>query len=184
MPDYRRAKIPGATYFFTVVTFNRRPFLATEPAISCLRAVIRRIKAKRPFSLDAFCILPDHIHCIWTLPLNDADYSTRWNLIKGMFTKNFRKTTGLNSPDAWSRYKKRERPVWQKRFWEHWLRDRDDLNRHLDYLHFNPVKHALAHKPGDWPWSSFAHYLAKGWYDSDWGRQEPGTIREIKTAKE
>ena len=152
---YRRAKIAGGYYFFTVVTCNRRPFFKKSANVELLKKALAHVRKGYPFSISAYVIMPDHIHCIWRLPEEDADFSTRWRLIKHFVT--------VNSHG----------PVWQKRFWEHAIRDEDDLRLHIDYIHINPVKHGLAKSPGEWPHSSFGYYLNKGWYEPGWGDNLP-----------
>lgn len=149
--DYRRVRQPGGCYFFTLVTYQRRPF-----------------------TIDAIVILPDHLHTLWTLPDNDADYSQRWTNIKQFFSTG---CVGADVPVTASRKKKREKAVWQRRFWEHTVRDDDDWQRHMDYVHYNPVKHHHAELPRNWPHSSFHRCVAKGWYDENWGHCEPESIR-------
>lgn len=114
-------------------------------------------------------LLPDHIHTIWTLPDGDANFSARWNAIKRRFTQSYLEQIGPGETRNASRLKRREAAVWQRRFWEHTLRDEADLNRHLDYIHYNPVKHGLVKKAADWPWSSFHRYMKMGFYDPNWG---------------
>ena len=147
---YRRALSPGGTFFFTVVTCNRQKILADEPGISLLREAFRYVLDRHPFQMDACVELPDHIHAIWTLPEDDSDYSTRWRLIKSYFSRNLpdKSNTGLTV----SRINKGEQSVWQRRFWEHQMRDEQDVQRHVEYIHFNPVKHGLVQAPIDWPY--------------------------------
>jgi putative transposase len=190
--QYRRAWIPGGSYFFTVVTDHRRPLLATESAVEVLRQAIRTVRAKRPFAVDAMVVLPDHLHCIWTLPPGDADFATRWRLIKTWFTKHcdpgllnmasgyaaLTRPTGVGT--ATSGYAALTRPtdvgaevanaVWQNRYWEHVLRDEADYERHADYIHYNPVKHGLVASAGDWPYSSFRRFVTVGLYPKNWGQ--------------
>ena len=113
---------------------------------------------RRPFHIDGFVVLPDHLHAIWRLPAGDSDFSSRWREIKKAVTN------GLGGSFAGA--------VWQRRFWEHLLRDEQDWRRHMDYIHFNPVKHGLVQRPRDWAHSSFATCVAKGWYDEDWGAED------------
>ena len=169
MPHYRRNYVPGGTYFFTVVTFRRQPLFDSDPARSCLREAIERVRKDWPFSLDAIVLLPDHLHAIWTLPPGEANYSTRWSRIKSEFTRTFRKSGIPDLPLAHSRPARRERSIWQHRFWEHTCEDADDVKRCLDYLHYNPVKHGLVQRVRDYPWSSFGRYVELGEYDLDWG---------------
>jgi len=150
--EYRRDRITGGTYFFTVVTDGRRSVFHDPAALGSLRTAFRRIRADRPFVIDAMVLLPDHLHTVWTLPEGDSDYSMRWRLIKRAFTASVH----------W------RGPIWQKRFWEHRIRDDDDLRRHLDYIHWNPVKHGLAHDVWEWPYSSFQKHVRLGTYPATW----------------
>jgi putative transposase len=163
---YRRAKTPGATYFFTVVTYRRRRFLCDPENVALLRAGFRFVKQRHPFDLDAFVLLPDHLHCIWTLPPDDRDYPLRWNLIKTHFTRHC--AAPLKSPPSEVRHRKREQAVWQRRYWEHQIRDDRDFECHVDYIHWNPVKHGLATRPTDWPYSSIHRYLRQDLLPADW----------------
>lgn len=171
MPEYRRAKIAGGSFFFTVVTFNRLPILTGETARSILHSAWMDVRHRFPFQTDAVVLLPNHIHCIWTLPEDDANFSVRWKEIKRLFTKGYLDQIGPGAARNASHLKQGEAAVWQRRFWEHTLRDVDDLNRHLDYIHYNPVKHGLVNKAGDWPWSSFHRYVRMGLYDPGWGEE-------------
>jgi putative transposase len=165
--DYRRIFIPGGTYFFTLVTFERRPIFSTSETIEILRNAIRFTMNILPFSIVAYVILPDHMHFIWTLPPDSSDYSTRWKMIKGRFSNNWleKRTESALS----SRRHKGELDVWQRRFWEHLIRDEDDLQHHVEYIHFNPVKHGLVHSVREWEYSSFKKYVRDGLYEMDWG---------------
>jgi len=166
MSHYRRTSIPGGTFFFTVVTWNRRPIFTCEENVEKLRHAFRKVKKTRPFEIDAIVVLPDHLHCIWRLPDNDNDFSGRWREIK-------KATSRLIDPHSDTR---NERKVWQRRFWEHTIRDENDWRRHMDYIHYNPVKHKYAARPGDWPWSSFLRCVARGWYPATWGYVAPEEI--------
>jgi putative transposase len=170
MPRYRRAIIPGGTFFFTVAIANRSGDLLIR-AVDRLRGVYRSVQERQPFETVAICILPDHLHAIWALPDNDTDFSQRWSLIKSGFSR------GLNVTAARSarHIVKREKGIWQRRFWEHAIRDDADLARHIDYIHFNPVKHGLVARVRDWPHSSFHRYVSRGELPEDWG----GDMREI-----
>ncbi len=164
---YRRSRTKGATFFFTVVTYRRKKILCGEANITLIKEAFQYVSNRHSFTVDAFVMLPEHIHCIWTLPENDCDFSTRWRMIKGHFTRRCRDShKGLRTA---SRFRKAEQAVWQRRFWEHRIKDEDDFARHVDYIHHNPVKHGLADSPGGWPHSSFHRYVKKGIYDSDWG---------------
>jgi putative transposase len=173
MPNYRRNYIPGGTYFFTVVVHERRPMFASEEARRMLRAALQSVRAHRPFATIAAVLLPDHLHCIWTLPQGDADYSTRWRLIKDAFTRSFLYQGGEEAPLSASRRRHGERAIWQRRFWEHTCRDQEDLNRCIDYIHWNPVKHGLVERVRDYPWSSFHRFVEQGVYPLDWGSANP-----------
>jgi putative transposase len=165
--DYRRAKIKGGSYFFTVVTYGRNKILTNNENVFLLREAFRHVMEGHPFILDAFILLPDHLHCIWTLPEGDMDFSKRWRLVKSYFTKKC-DHEHKNTPNA-SRKKKNEQAVWQRRFWEHLIRDDEDYLRHVEYIHYNPVKHGLVKAPKDWPYSSFHKYVREGKYDLNWG---------------
>lgn len=172
--EYRRARTSGGTYFFTVVTHNRQDILCLPENVPVLREAFHYTRNRHPFVMDAVVILPDHLHCVWTLPTDDADYSTRWRLIKSFFSRRCAHVT--NKLVSASRHGKHETTVWQRRFWEHQIRDETDYERHLDYIHYNPVKHGLAAAPKDWPYSSFHRYVEASRYPSDWGSLEPVDI--------
>ncbi|MEW8084682.1 MAG: transposase [Candidatus Thiodiazotropha endolucinida] len=183
MPNYRRILMPGGIYFFTVVTYNRRPMLIDEMAREVLREAISLVRNNQPFKIDAFCLLPDHIHTIWTLPEGDFNYSQRWRAIKGNFSRRYREQVEGFLVSNRSRQTRRELAFWQRRFWEHHIRDECDFIRHCDYIHFNPVKHGLVDCVLDWPWSSFHRYVRQGVYPMDWGRPDQvemdmGTVAE------
>ncbi len=177
MPQYKRAVVPGGTFFFTVVTFNRRPLFSSDLARHCLHNVWKDAQARYPFKVEAICLLPDHLHCIWTLPKNDFDFSSRWNMIKGLFSKRYLAKGGKDGSRNNSRKRKGEAAIWQRRFWEHVIRNSDDLQKHFDYTHFNPVKHGYVKQAADWPWSSLHRLIQMGWYGSHWGMEEPDTIK-------
>jgi putative transposase len=169
MPEYRRSRIEGGTYFFTVVTYERRQILTTAETRALLHSAWLDVCHRFPFKTIAVCLLPDHIHCIWSLPSGDANYSVRWKEIKRLFTKGFHSSIGSGEIRSESRLKRAEAAIWQRRFWEHTIRDQDDLYRHIDYIHYNPVKHGHVNRVVDWPWSSFHRYVKAGNYLSDWG---------------
>jgi putative transposase len=173
MPNYRRNHVPGGTYFFTVVTHERRPLFAHGDARRSLHTAFLSVRTKKPFHLVATVLLPDHLHCVWMLPEGDADYSTRWRQIKEAFTRSFLVSGGAEGDLSTSRERHGERAVWQRRFWEHTCKDQDDLNRCIDYIHWNPVKHGLAEQVRAYPWSSFHRYAAQGVYPADWGGEDP-----------
>jgi len=168
---YRRAFIPGGSFFFTLVTHKRRKLFADGNNIDVLRQAFRRVKEKRPFDIEAIAILPDHLHCIWTLEPKDADFSTRWRLIKTWFSKYCSADLRV-SPDR-AGQRKNQQAIWQHRFWEHVLRDETDFMRHVDYIHYNPVKHGYVDAPIKWRYSSFHRYVHAGVHPADWGT---GTI--------
>ena len=158
MSNYRRLKLQGHCYFFTVVTYQRRQIFNSDEAVALLTEVIANVQSKWPFETVAHVSLPDHLHVLWQLPEIDADFSTRWMLIKSNFSRRFAKSAVSPDPRPDSRTKKREQTVWQRRFWEHAIRDQRDLDRHTDYIHFNPVRHGLVSNPEDWPFSSYHQY--------------------------
>ena len=143
--QYRRAKHKGGCYFFTVNIAERNRSLLIDH-VDHLRDCMKKVQQKHPFFIDAVVILPDHCHAIWTLPPEDNDYATRWMLIKSNFSRGLPKEERINA----SRLKKRERGIWQKRYWEHLIRDDNDFARHVDYIHFNPVKHGYVERAVDW----------------------------------
>ncbi|TKJ36770.1 MAG: transposase [Planctomycetes bacterium B3_Pla] len=164
MSYYRRARFCGGYYFFTVVTYKRRKILTGDLARKHLRKAFEKIRSRRYFKTIAFCLLPEHLHCIWQLPPDDGDFSTRWSLVKRDFTMNFLKEGGDEFAQSTSRLKHRHRGVWQKRFWEHQIRDERDLQNHIDYIHYNPVKHGLAKNVDQWSWSTYHKYVESGRY--------------------
>lgn len=169
MPNYRRAR-EGTTFFFTVVTHGRQPILCLDESRTVLEEVIKETRAKMRFGIDAWVLMPDHLHCIWTLPAGDSDYSKRWGLIKAAYTKRIGKALTIKTQaESASRLKHREQLVWQRRFWEHRIRDEKDFEAHCDYIHYNPVKHGLVRAPGDWVYSTFRRYVGQGIYSEDWG---------------
>lgn len=168
MPEYRRAYAPGGTFFFTAITYERSPFLCDQRARRLLRGVLLDTQRRWPFTIDAIVLLPDHLHTIWTLPDEDADFSRRWGYLKKEFTKAWLADNGAEGLVSVSRQKNRRRGVWQRRFWEHAIRDEGDFERHCDYIHFNPVKHGHASCPHAWPFSSFCRWVGRGVYGNDW----------------
>ena len=163
---YRRSKTPGGTCFFTVVTYRRRPVLRAPDTVALLREALATVKHRHPFAIDAIVILPDHLHCRWTLPADDADYATRWMLVKSYITR--RCPPALKTARTEVLQRKREQTLWQHRYWEHQIRDERDFERHCDYIHYNPVKHGYVARMADWPHSSFHRYVEKGVYPLDW----------------
>lgn len=171
MPNYRRANIAGGTYFFTVNTLRRLPVLTEAPVREALREAIRQTRLTAPFDIDAWVLLPDHLHCIWTLPQGDADFSMRWSRIKRYVSQQCGDTFGIGNVSA-SRTMRRESGLWQRRFWEHQIRDEADFARHVEYIHWNPVKHGLVARAVDWPYSTFHRFVRNGVYAPDWGLAE------------
>ena len=152
MSEYRRLYQPGGSYFFTIVTHQRIKIFSLPDNITRLKAAFDKIMKRHPFIMEAFVILPDHIHCIWRMPAWDSNYSIRWRLIKSYFSG------GFNHPVN----KRGEKEIWQRRFWEHLLRDEEDWRRHMDDIHYNPVKHSYVKSPGDWLHSSFRQAIQDG----------------------
>ena len=169
MPNYRRARVPGGTYFLTIVTYRRRPILADAGDLDCLRLALKQVMREAPFEILAAVVLPDHIHFLWNLPRGDVDYSRRVGRMKVHFTRSMSGTGCRTSSTNRSRREHRERAVWQRRFWEHTIEDEEDFERHLDYIHYNPVKHDLVSCPHLWPYSSFIRWVRTGHYPDDWG---------------
>ena len=161
--QYRRANNAGATYFFTVNLDDRKSQSLVEN-VKLLRDVIRTVRLSHPFEIIAMVVMPDHLHAIWRLPEGDANFPMRWSLIKAGFSRALPKNENIGS----SRTKKRERGIWQRRYWEHLIRDDVDLDNHVAYIHFNPVKHGYANKASDWAYSSIHRYIKMGWCDEDW----------------
>ena len=155
---YRRTRVPGGSWFFTVVTRDRNPVFRKPVGMAVLRHALRKVRRKLPFTIDAIVVLPDHLHCIWTLPAEDADYSTRWRLIKSFVTRHG-DVAGDDQPVS----------LWQHRYWEHLIRDQADFRAHVDYIHYNPVRHGYVGKPVEWPYSSVRRYVMQGLLPADWG---------------
>ncbi len=168
MPNYRRNLLPGGTFFFTVVIEGRQPVLL-ETGRTLLRQSVRQCMDRFPFTIDAIVVLPDHLHAIWTLPKDDTEYSKRWGYIKKEFTKAWLKRGYRERPVSRARRRERRRGVWVPRFWEHTIRDEQDFLRHMDYIHYNPVKHNHTRCPHAWPSSSFHCSVRRGLYEPDWG---------------
>jgi len=176
MPAYRRAHIPGSSVFLTLITYQRQKLFLMPENIDRLRQACDLIMTEKPFTIDAAVILPEHIHFLWTLPPDDPDYSYRVGRMKVLFTRALCGANNLPDDVCESRKKQRESDVWQRRFYEHTIRDEFDLRQHLDYLHFNPVKHGLVKCVHDWEYSSFHRGVRRGKYDVKWGCQCNGNI--------
>ena len=164
MPDYRRSDTPGATWFFTVNLLQRHDNDLLVREIELLQTCVAAERARRPFAILAWVVMPEHMHWLWRLPPGDADFSTRWRRIKTDFSRGLPVTERRSTV----RVERGERGIWQRRFWEHQIRDEHSLQRHMDYIHYNPVKHGWTKRPADWPHSSFAHHVARGRYSADW----------------
>ncbi len=172
MSNYRRARAAGGCYFFTVVTYRRQELLLIPDHLAVLRSVVKHVRAELPFAIEAWIVLPDHIHCIWTLPPGDRDFSKRWGLIKVGFTKRVAAEACQNASTP-SRFLRHEGNIWQRRFWEHQIRDEEDFRLHMDYVHYNPVKHGFVAQVREWPHSTFHRCVRDGLYPADWGSIEP-----------
>ncbi len=164
MTDYRRNRVPGGSYFFTVNLLDRNSDLLVAH-VGALREAVQDVRRRAPFHIDAWVVLPEHLHCMWTLPEGDADFSSRWRDIK----KGFSKRLPAGEDRSASRIAKGERGIWQRRFWEHTIRDERDYGAHMDYIHFNPVKHGLVMNVAEWPYSTFHRCVARGIYAEAWG---------------
>jgi len=173
MSSYRRARVAGGSYFFTVTLEDRSSSLLVD-RIDALRQAFASTRVELPFRIDAVAVPPDHLHCIWTLPEGDSDYSSRWQRIKGRFSRACPAGEAISA----SRGRKRERGIWHRRYWEHTLRDGGDYASHVDYIHYNPVKHGHAGRVLDWPHSSFHRFVREGILPCDWGGEvEPRIAR-------
>lgn len=163
---YRRYFSPGGTYFFTVVTYHRQPIFSDKKAVDLFRESISITMSQLPFDLVAICILPDHIHSIWSLPEGDLNFPKRWQWIKSYISRNYRSleisTTSLAEGNS-------KKEIWQKRYWEHFIRNEADLNNHINYIHYNPVKHGYSTSPAEWEFSSFHQYVKDGILPLEWG---------------
>ena len=188
--EYRRAFVPGGTFFFTVVTFNRRETFTDLAAIRILGSVLRRSILRWPVTVHAIVVLPDHWHTIWSLPSGDTEYPKRLGWIKKEFTKHWLSIGGVEEQVSAGKQRQRRRGVWQPRYWEHTIEDEEDFQNHFDYIHWNPVKHGYVSCPRDWPHSSFHRWVKRGVYPEHWGcytinqGQPPATAAAIKDAGE
>ena len=164
MSNYRRYRVPGGSYFFTVNLLERHPNDLLIRHIDLLRTVVSDARKRWPFHIDAWVVLPEHIHCVWTLPVGDDDNSNRWRVIK----QGFSKALPIIERRSEVRIARGERGIWQRRFWEHMIRDDEDYAAHIDYCHINPMKHGLVKRVADWPYSTFHRYVKEGLYPQDW----------------
>jgi len=171
MVNYRRSKTPGALYFFTVTLRNRQSNLLITH-INDLRHAMKTVQIQHPYKIEAIAILPDHLHTIWQLPKNDNNYSLRWQRIKGIFTRRIIKK-GMKI----AKNHRGEYPIWQRRFWEHTIRNENDFENHVNYIHHNPIKHGLVKKVKDWPYSSLHKYIREGLLPPGWS-EDPVEIED------
>lgn len=192
MPEYRRWYESGGMFFLTIVTHERRQVLANDETVNDLREIVQFVQRDRPFDLLAHVVMPDHVHWLMQLPEGDTDYSFRVGRVKALFTKRYRarivngvshaKANGGQCPPypdasvSLSRSKHRDSDVWQRRFWEHTIRNEDDFKKHVDYIHFNPVKHEVATCPHAWTNSSFEQWVKTNFYEPDWNCQCDGRV--------
>ena len=174
MRTYQRLRLPGGTYFFTLTLAERRGNDLLVRHVDALRAAFRATLADHPAAIEAIVVLPEHLHCLWRLPPGDDDFPTRWRLIKARFSR----AIPAGEPVSASRTRRAERGLWQRRYWEHAIRDERDYQRHMDYIHFNPVKHGYVQGPRDWPHSSLHRLIARGLYPADWGA--PQEVAEME----
>jgi putative transposase len=163
MSRYRRAKVEGGAFFFTLALADRTSDLLVSH-IDRVRRSYRVMSERLPFRTVAICVLPDHLHALWSLPEGDADFASRWSLFKSGFSRGLPPAKTRSA----SKVAKREKGIWQRRYWEHAIRDDADFERHVDYIHYNPVKHGLVTRVADWPHSSFHRYVAQGILAADW----------------
>jgi putative transposase len=171
MVGYRRNRVAGGKFFFTLTLADRRSTVLVDH-IDALRAAFRETRRERPFTIDAIVVLPDHLHVVFALPDGDADFPGRWRRIKGHFSSRL-----LGEGVDIKRYSNGELALWQRRYWEHTIRDDAEFARHVDYIHYNPVKHGLVKRVCDWPHSSFHLYVRRGVLPRDWAGDASGNPR-------
>ena len=172
MPNYRRAWHPGGTYFFTVNLLERKSNDLLVRHIDLLRDAVRETRKLHPFTIHAWVVLPDHLHCVMELPEGEHDFSVRWRRIKAIFSKSLPRTELLSA----TRVRRGERGIWQRRFWEHLIRDEGDYLAHMDYVHINPLKHGLVQRVADWPYSTFHSLVTQGVYPENWAGENEGSM--------
>lgn len=168
MSEYRRANTKGGSYFFTVVTHCRQKLLLNDDVRVALRVGIEKTRITFPFQINAWVLLPDHLHCIWTLPKGDSDFTKRWGMIKRHVSQHCAHLINLEQRPSESKLKRNESNFWQRRYWEHQIRDEIDFKRHVDYIHWNPLKHGLVDQISDWPYSTFHRFVNDGVYLKNW----------------
>jgi putative transposase len=169
MSRYRRSRTTGATYFFTLTTYRRRKLLTHPVVRQALHEAILTVRRKLPFTSHAWVLLPDHLHTLWEMPDGDSDYGLRWSLIKQHASRMTLQGTTIDITRSQSQRNRRESGFWQRRFWEHLIRDEEDFARHMDYIHWNPVKHGYVSQAKNWPYSTFHRLVRDGVYPADWG---------------
>jgi putative transposase len=169
MPEYRRVKQPGGIYFLTLNTYQRQKLFFKPETSSMLLDSVQHVRKYHPFDIIAYCVLPDHAHFLWKMLEDDWNYSMRIGLIKGHFSKKYISQYREEFPRTESQRSRREVTVWQRRFWEHFIRDEEDLARHIEYIHYNPVKHGWVNRVREWEGSSFYDFVNEGIYEADWG---------------
>lgn len=174
MPDYRRNRVPGGTNFFTVNFLERGSRLLTDN-VNELRAAVAKVRNSRPFHIEGWVVLPEHMHCIWTLPEGDSEYVARWTAIKIAFSKSMPRTERRSAV----RVAKGKREIWQRRYWEHSIRGDRDYAAHMEYIHFNPVKHGHVTQVQDWPYSSSHRLVSTAIYALDWADRLLGSLRAL-----
>jgi putative transposase len=180
MPEYKRIKVAGGTYFFTVNSYDSQPLLTLDIVRKGLRSAIIKIRETLPFKIDAWVLLPDHMHAILTLPPGDDNFAARWAMIKQYTSKACRHIFEYDQKLNESRHLRKELSLWQRRFWEHLIRDDDDYEKHFDYIHWNPAKHGYVTRVVDWPYSTFHRYVAKEIYPPDWGGCNAKVFKGLK----
>jgi putative transposase len=168
MAKYRRWYREGGTYFFTVKTYKQQEFLCDSFARAALRLAIEQTRAEKPFEIVGWVLLPNHLHAVWKMPENDDDFSIRWSMIKRRFTRQWLRQHQPKVQCTPRMQHKREPGVWQRRFWEHLIQDEVDMANHIDYIHYNPIKHGLVTCPHNWPYSTFHRWAKEGAYRMDW----------------
>ncbi len=179
MPNYVRWREFGATYFFTVNAYRHRRLLTGPLPRRLLSESMAWVRTKLPFDMLACVLLPNHLHCIWTLPPGDDDFPRRWRQIKERFTRSYLRSGGRDWDVTEQQRRQGRRGVWQPRYWEHRIRDEGDYLRHRDYIHFNPVRHGYVENPEDWPWSSFHRHVRLGWLDPNWPGATPPELPDV-----
>jgi putative transposase len=181
MSNYRRDNSQGATWFFTVVTYQRREFLCDDRVRVALRQAIRKVQTNYPFTIQAWVLLPDHFHCLWTLPEQDSNFQLRISLLKRFVTQACSEFLHRDSSSTASRRKRNESTIWQRRYWEHKLKTEKDFKHHMDYIHYNPVKHGLGQSPVEWPYSTIHQLIKKGIYAENWACDPDNNSKDKQT---